>query len=342
MRFCLYPVLILLLASFSVSAQIGGFASHQFLNLPVSARAAALGGNLISVRDGDLNLAIINPSLLTENMDNTLMLTYVNYFSDINFGYIGYAKHIEKFGTFSAGLQHINYGKFQRAEANGDIIGEFTAGDYMLNFGGSRVFGKYLSAGANLKFIYSEYERLNALGMAVDLAGTFYNEESGLGASVLFRNFGGEIIPYRKGMAQPFPFNFMIGVSKKLQHAPFRFSLAFENMQNMRMIARDTTEAYFNPFTGEETKRNDGIIPNTLRHLVPGVEILPVKHFSIRLGYNLQRASELSVDSRPGTVGLTWGFGMKIKKFNFSYARAAYHLSGASNHFTITTNLSSF
>ena len=48
------------------------------------------------------------------------------------------------------------------------------------------------------------------------------------------------------------------------------------------------------------------------------------------------------VDSRLSTVGISWGFGLKISKFGFSYARSAYHLAGSPNVITLTTNLTDF
>ncbi|GAJ03981.1 unnamed protein product, partial [marine sediment metagenome] len=44
--------------------QVGGKSTYQFLNLPVSARAASLGGKINSIKDNDLSLAFYNPSLL--------------------------------------------------------------------------------------------------------------------------------------------------------------------------------------------------------------------------------------------------------------------------------------
>ncbi|MBA3900437.1 MAG: type IX secretion system protein PorQ [Bacteroidetes bacterium] len=327
---------------FSTFGQVGGRASHEFLNLPVSARAAALGGNLITVRDNDLNLAIVNPSLLNKSMDNTLMVTFLDYFAGVKAGYIGYAKDYENIATFSLGMQHINYGKFIRAEENGDITGEFTGGEYALQLGAGREFGEFFSTGANFKLIYSEMESLKAFALAIDFAGTYYNDETGLGVSVLARNGGRQLVAYDRGNPQPLPFELQLAVSKRLDHAPFRFSLAFENAQRLRMLAQDTATAMVNPITGEAERREGGFFPNVLRHTVVGVEVLPDKNFNIRFGYNLQRAMDLRVDSRPGLVGLSWGFGLKVKKFNISYARSSYHLAGGSNHFTITTNLTAF
>ena len=50
----------------------------------------------------------------------------------------------------------------------------------------------------------------------------------------------------------------------------------------------------------------------------------------------------MAIEEKGGMVGFSYGFGMKIKKFRISYGRATYHLAGASNHFSVTMNLSEF
>src|ERR1051326_689373 len=119
-------------------AQIGGNATYEFLNLPFSARTAALGGNVISVKDDDINLIAQNPSLLNSSMDNKLALNYVNYFSDVNYGYTAFAKSLGKIGNFSAGMQFLDYGKFTRADENGIQQGTFHASEYCMNLGYSK------------------------------------------------------------------------------------------------------------------------------------------------------------------------------------------------------------
>jgi hypothetical protein len=47
----------------------------------------------------------------------------------------------------------------------------------------------------------------------------------------------------------------------------------------------------------------------------------------------------MKVVSRPGTVGFSWGIGLKVSKFSFSYSRAAYSLAGSPNFISVSTNL---
>jgi hypothetical protein len=46
---------------------------YPFLNVPVSARQAALGGDAISIRDYDVSFAIANPALLNKDSDNSFL-----------------------------------------------------------------------------------------------------------------------------------------------------------------------------------------------------------------------------------------------------------------------------
>jgi hypothetical protein len=322
-------------------SQIGGSGTYKFLDFPASARVAALGGHHIAVKDNDINLAIDNPALLNKKMDNQLAFNYINYFADITLGYAGYAKTIENVGTFSGGIRYINYGSFLRTQDNGDIVGDFKAGEYALQLGWGREIGERLSTGVNFKTIYSSFERNTSLAMALDLAGLYYDEESGVGVAIQARNVGRQVVAYRKGNREQLIPELQAGFSKKLQHAPFRFSLVYRHINNFWLVQQDTLPIY-NPVTGEEDAPPNIFFNNLLRHFVVGVEVLPTKNFNIRLGYNIQRGNELRTDARPGMVGFTWGFGFRISKFQLSYGRASYHLAGASNHFTINTSLSSF
>jgi hypothetical protein len=76
--------------------------------------------------------------------------------------------------------------------------------------------------------------------------------------------------------------------------------------------------------------------------MILGVEFIPIKSFYFRAGLNYERRKELMIDTQPGMVGFSWGFGLKISKFQLSYGRATYHMAGASNHFSININLSEF
>ncbi|MEO8759352.1 MAG: penicillin-binding protein, partial [Bacteroidia bacterium] len=56
----------LLIFSFGKAfSQIGGLSSYSYLNLPIPARTAALGGSSIALKDDDINTAFQNPASLS-------------------------------------------------------------------------------------------------------------------------------------------------------------------------------------------------------------------------------------------------------------------------------------
>ena len=63
------------------------------------------------------------------------------------------------------------------------------------------------------------------------------------------------------------------------------------------------------------------------------------ENFHVRLGYDFLTRRDLQPTSRPGTIGISWGVGFKIKKISINYSNAKYHFSGASNTITITKKI---
>ena len=116
-------ILLLLIISQSLHAQIGGVSSYQFLNIPSNARVASLGGNLITVKDNDLNIGFQNPAMLNGSMHHQATFSYINYFGDINLGFAGYSRTIKE-GSYAAGIQFADYGSFVRSDETGITDGQ--------------------------------------------------------------------------------------------------------------------------------------------------------------------------------------------------------------------------
>ena len=97
-------------------AQKGGESTYSFLGLTNSARVAAMGGEVVSLLDDDINTVFHNPALLSPGMHNNLCLNYVNYFAGVNYGYASYAYSLEQAGNFAAGMHYVNYGSFDHTD----------------------------------------------------------------------------------------------------------------------------------------------------------------------------------------------------------------------------------
>ncbi len=333
----LFPVLLW--------AQSAGTTAFPFLSQTMSARVAALGGNMAGIYDNDITLAYANPSLIDRQMSNQIAFSYVNYFSGINMGMAQYAHTFSKFGNFMASIQFMDYGKFDYATVNGTRTGKFGASDYVLRLGWGRVLNPKLSIGASGSIIYSYYETYKAAGISVDVAGTYKNS-SGWVISIVAANIGTQLKGYVPGRFAPLPFNLQLAVTKRLQHAPFRLMLLLNHLEKWKVSYYNTFNppGGVDPLTGKPVSvaTSTTFVDDLMRHVVFGGEILLGKNIVLRAGYNYRRRKELSVNQRKGLVGFSYGFGVKISKFQINFAHSTYHLAGAPNYFTLITSLDKF
>ena len=339
-------LIISLLFATVLNAQLGGSHTYAFLELTNSARVAALGGNFLSVNDNDLTLAYANPALINKKMSTKLAMNYLNYFGDINAGFVSYGQHFDKAGTFVASLQFINYGLFEKTDNLGNNQGRFFAGESAFVIGWSKALSQRLSLGVNLKNIFSSLESYSSYGLAADVAANYHSSSGRFSSSLIFANMGRQISTYSSSGAEPLPFNIKLGVSHRFEHAPLRLFLLADNLQRWDLTYSDPNKPVeTDPFTGEVINDDKGwdFGDKLMRHIALGAEFAPGKgNFALRLGYNYRRRQEMKIASRKAMVGFSWGFGFKVYKFHFSYARATYSLAGATNHITITTRIADF
>jgi hypothetical protein len=322
------------------TAQIGGSSTYSFLNVTSSARIAALGGHFISVRDNDLNLAYQNPALLNKDMHTQLAMSGVNYFAGIKYGYAAYANHFKKAGTFSAGIHFMSYGEFDEADVTGQITGIFRASEYSFNLAYAKPLDSSFTIGATLKTIYSHLDIYTSLGLAADVGVAYYNPDIAFAASVVLKNAGYQLKPYREDNREDLPIEVALGFSKKLAQAPFRFSLNVRNLQKWDLTYKDPAKiGLVDPITQEPIEETFSFSDKLMRHLIFGFEFIPSQNFHIDLGYNYQRRQELKEENKIGLSGFSFGLGFRVSKFHLSYGRAMYHLAGASNHISITTSI---
>jgi hypothetical protein len=324
-------------------AQTGGNTVYNFLNLVPNARIAALGGYAPAVRDHDLNIGIINPSMLNKEMHNQLALNYLNFVAGINYGMVGYGFHTEKFGTFSAGMQYINYGKFIEADETSLQTGTFSGGEYAFNLGWGKKIDSVFSVGANLKPIYSSISIYNSFGLGIDISGAFMHPNKLFTATFLARNIGLQITPYSYKNREPIPLNVELGITQKLKHVPLRFNFIATNLQRYKLTYVDTVnETQIDPLTNQIIPPGKKIGENLLRHVVIGAEFLITKNFNLRFSYNYNKRKDLALATRTGLSGFAVGAGIKISKFVIGYSHSFYHLAGGTDLISLSMNFNDF
>ena len=341
----LYILLTILLATTVAFAQQKD-GTYNFLNMTSSSRVAALGGTMLPIYDSDIQSVTFNPSLINSAMHNSLSLSYVDYYNDINIGSIQYGRTFNKIGSFVGSIQYNNYGDFYYADENG-IKDEttFSVSDYMINIGWGRKLSDKFNIGANLKFAGIQYEKNTSFAIAVDIAGTYVTKTDWV-LSLVASNIGSELYNNYQGFRNKLPFKMQAGVSKKMEHIPFTFILVYDNIQKWNLTYDDPLdlENNYDPMTGEMKKKGkmDQFADNFFRHIVVAGEVNFGKNIVLRVGYNYGLRKNMISPTKKGAVGLSYGVGINVYKFTISYSRSEMHIHGSPNYFTITTNIDSF
>jgi len=319
-------IICIIFACLRLLAQTGGDNTYEFLNLTHSAFAAATGGVTVSQSRNDLSLPYHNPALLNSSMRNDIALSYSRYLAGINYGYAAYGFGYDSVNNYAVGIGYVNYGSFTEADETGNITGSFTAAEYAFNLIYSRSIDSMFTVGVDVKPILSHLEKYFSAGICADIGVTYNNKEALLSAGLVIKNAGFQVKSYTGGHSEPLPFEIQAGVTKQLAHAPLRFTLTLRHLEKY-----DLTYDYN---TDDETGSNS-VGENILRHMVLGVELLPVKNFWAGAGLNYQRRSELKTTAKAGSAGLSWGFGFNARAFALAFGRDTYHLAGAANHFSL-------
>lgn len=322
--------LFIILFTSSVFSQTGGDNIYEFLNLTHSGLVSSLGGTNVSIQTGNLNLAYHNPGLLSADMSKSLALNYVNYFAGINYGLAMYSRSVPDIGNFAAGLTYLNYGTFTESDPTGLITGSFSAAEYSLSLIYSRQIDSLLTVGVTLKPILSQLEKYRSFGFAFDFGASWHNTSGLFSAGMVIKNIGYEVTTYAGEPRERLPFEIQAGVTQRLPHAPFRFSLTLRHLEKF-----DLTYQYHTASASDNTKVSSGFLENSMRHAIVGVELIPSKNFYVSAGYNYQRRRELEIETKTSTVGFSWGFGINTSMLNIEFGRATYHLAGSSTNVSL-------
>jgi len=322
-------ILFIVFASPAFS-QTGGDNIYEFLNLTHSGLVSSLGGTNVSLNGSNLNLAYHNPSLLNADMNKNLALNYSNYFAGINYGLAMYSRSYPGTGNFAAGLTYLNYGSFTEADASGTITGSFSAAEYALSLIYSREIDSLFSVGVTFKPVLSQLEKYTSFGFAFDIGASWHNSSKLFSAGMVIKNAGYQVTTYAGEPHQKLPFEIQAGISQRLAHAPFRFSLTLRHLEKF-----DLTYQYNEPVSTGSSNESSGFMENAMRHAIVGIELIPHKNFYFSAGYNYQRRRELQIESKVSTVGFSWGFGINTSFLNIEFGRATYHLAGSSTNVSL-------
>ncbi len=299
-------VFLLAMSSFLVFAQESQ-TEYNFLKIPLSAHAAALGGENISIIENDPSLIFSNPALAASVSDLTIGLNYMNYMKGANYMGASFVKVAAEKTTIAFAAQYINYGKMKEYDANKTEIGTFSASEMAIEAILAYDLANNLVGGITGKFISSNIGQYNSLAAGVDLGLNYFNPEKEWSLSIVAKNLGGQIKAYEEDFGR-MPFDLQLGVSKTFETLPVRASATLVDMTHYNY--------------------------RFANHICLGADLLLSSNIWLGIGYNFRKADEMKIGTGDNQsahgAGLSLGAGINLERFKLNLAYGKYHASTSS------------
>lgn len=304
---CLCLIVFTLHSPFSTLNAQESQTAYNFLRLPVSAHAAALGGDNISLVDDDATLIFQNPALINDVSDRTINLNFMTYMEGAKTASAAFLKAAGERGTWGVTAQYMDYGSMKETTADNQELGTFSARDIAIGGTFAYALTNEISGGVTAKFITSYIGSYNSLAVGVDLGINYYHEDYDLSLSAVARNLGGQFKAYKDDFDR-IPLDLQIGATKRIGHSPLRVSATMSRLN-------DWSEGFG-------------------RHFAIGADVLLGQSIYVAAGYNFRRASEMKISDAEGSsahgAGLSIGAGLSLERFKLHVAYAKYHVSASS------------
>lgn len=299
-------IIILTIMAIAAKAQ-DSRTGYNFLRLPVSAHAAALGGDNISIIEDDESMIFNNPALLSSVSDKTINLNYMNYMSGANTASAAFNRIIKERASVAASAQFIDYGKMKEMDENNVQTGEFSAKDISIAGYFSYMLTERIAGGITAKFVTSYIGDYNSIAMGIDLGLNYYDPDKEWSVSLVAKNLGGQLKAY-DDQYDRMPIDVQLGASKRFAHMPFRISATLVDLNHLDY--------------------------KFINHLVMGADIIISPTIWVGVGYNFRRANEMKITEADGSsshgAGLSFGAGINLERFKLNLAYGKYHVSSSS------------
>lgn len=289
-------------------AQTESQTEYNFLRLPVSAHAAAMGGDNVTMVDDDASMAFCNPALIIGATPGTVGLQYMRYMAGCNNASASYNNVIDEKWNIGVGVQYMGYGSMKQTDANNADLGTFSANDIAISGVLGYELANNLAGGVRLKYVYGNIGAYNSMAVAVDLGLNYYLPETEWSFGLVMKNLGGQVKAYDETFER-MPLDVQLGVSKRLVGSPLRLSLTLVDLNH---------PSY-----------------KFINHAVFGAELLLSDNIYVAGGYNFRRAAEMEIPDKEDApsshgAGLSFGGGINLDRIKINVAYGKYHVSASS------------
>ena len=166
-------------------------AGFVFLEIPVSARSAALGDASIALSDLNSDAVFSNPAALGFiNKQNLLSVSYSPWIAEIK-NYAASYSYSSPAGVFGIGVVYMDYGTMDRVIHHNYVTsGTFSASDLAIGLSYSKMLTDRFAFGITGKFVKETIDVYNATNFLLDGGVLYYTGLASLRIAAAIQNFG--------------------------------------------------------------------------------------------------------------------------------------------------------
>lgn|SRR5574341_936499 len=284
-----------------------GTTSYSFLRVGPLARVQAMGGAYTGLAD-DAGSLFYNPGGLAKITSKTYLLSYSNYLSDIQSGFLGLIYPLKNNRSLGFSLNYFNWGDMVETDSFNNQLGTFTPSDIALAVSGATPLNPNFDAGITLKIIFEKISDYSTSALAVDLGGIYAAPDgrTKLGGTIL--NLGRQLksVNSRK---ESLPTVYKFGLSHHLKELPLVVDIDFDKPRD-------------NDF-----------------YLDVGGEFIHFKNLLLRMGWSSNSGDIKDVSDGGSLAGFGFGFGLLWRSYKLDYSYSSFADLGSVHRITIAGSI---
>ncbi|MBD3271531.1 MAG: PorV/PorQ family protein [Elusimicrobia bacterium] len=283
-----------------------GVTGAQFLKIGTGARPMGMGGAFTAVSD-DGYASYWNPSGFARLEHQEISSTFLNYFEDVKFGFVGYARPIPRIGVIAGGVTYLTLDDIERRTGDTETAdGTFGADDVCtsISYAQREPFKNILpdvDLGVTLKFISQKLDDEIAQTGALDCGALYHTPISNLDIGMSISNIG----PGQKFISERDPLPLLM-----------RLGGAYRLLNDTLLIASDLDHYLI------DQKLYAGL----------GCEYWLLNMIGLRAGYR----HGYHTDSLGSIVGLTGGVSLRAFNIQLDYAFVPFGELGDTHRFSLS------
>jgi hypothetical protein len=198
-------IVLLTLPSGTPALAGAGTEGASFLDIPVGARPAALGG-AYSALANDAYAPVWNPAGLGFLDSTQLAGQHLSYLDPNHYEFLSFVHPLAKGKALGVSAQYLTSGDIPATNAAGDTLGTFSShfGSYNVSYG--QALTDKLSLGLTGKLINEQIDDVSANAYAADM-GALYKASQNLNLAATVTNLGSKLTFLNEGDSLPLAFH---------------------------------------------------------------------------------------------------------------------------------------